>query len=157
MLRKSWRYIAVLLALGLLASLTVGGALAAQPGNGKGKGPKNKPQGRPVHAVGTTVGATTMQSIIVRPKQKAQATPQANATPNAKAKPARPDVTFVITQDTKIVGEGVTSGARPDLAALPAGTRVNVVGRVAPAGDQNAGKNVARMIVLQGPEDADDD
>ena len=157
MSRRSWRYIVVLMAVGLLTSLTVGGALAAQPGKGKGNGPKNNPKGRPVHAVGTTVGATTLQSITVRPKQQAQANQQANATPNAKAKPARPDVTFVITPDTKIVGEGVTPDARPDLAALQPGTRVNVVGRVAPAGDPNEGKPVARIIVLQGPEDADDD
>src|SRR3712207_2479982 len=125
MSRRSWRYMVVLLAVGLLASLTVRGALAAQPGKSKGNGPKNNPKGRPVHAVGTTVGTTTLTEITVRPKQKAQATPQANATPNAKAKPARPDVTFVVTQDTKITGEGVTPDARPNLAALPAGTRVN--------------------------------
>ena len=156
MSRRSWRYIVVLMAVGLLASLTVGGALAAQPGKGKGNGPKNNPKGRPVHAVGTTVGPITT-TITVRPKQQAQANQQANATPNAKAKPARPDVTFVITQDTKIVGEGVTPDARPDLTALPSGTRVNVVGRVAPAGDPNEGKPVARIIVLQGAADADDD
>ena len=157
MSRRSWRYIVVLLALGLLASLTVGGVLAAEPGKGKGNGPKNNPKGRPVHAVGTTVGPTTMQSITVQPKQKTQATPQANATPNARAKPARTPVTFVITPETKIVGEGVTPDARPNLAALPAGTRVNVIGRTAPAGAPNAGSNVARIIVLQGAADADDD
>ena len=156
MLRKSWRYIAVLLALGLLASLTVGGALAAQPGNGKGNGPKNNPKGRPVHAVGTTVAPTNATTITVQPKQKSKANLPANAAPNATAKTAGKPVTFVVTPDTKIVGEGVTPESKPDLAALPAGTRVNVVGRVAPAGAQNAGSNVARLIVLQGPEDADD-
>ena len=155
-MRKSWRYIVVLLALGLLASLTVVGALAAQPGNGKGNGPKTNPKGRPVHAVGTTVGTTTDALITVQPKQKAQANLPANAAQQARAKTAGTPVEFVVTPETKIVGEGVTPGARPDLTALPAGTRVNVVGRTAPAGAQNAGSNVARIIVLQGAADADD-
>ena len=157
MLRKSWRSIVVLLALGLLASLTVGGALAAQPGNGKGNGPKTSPKGRPVHAVGTTVGPTTATSITVQPKQKAQANLPTNAAPQAKAKAAGTPVTFVVTPDTTIVGQGVTPETRPDLAALPAGTRVNVVGRTAPAGAPNAGSTVARIIVLQGAADADDE
>ena len=157
MLRRSWRYLVVLLAIGLLAGLTVGGAVAAEPGKGKGTGPLNNPKGRPVHAVGTIVEPTDASTITVRPKQKANANLPANAAPNARAKAAATPVTFAVTPDTKFAGEGVTPDAKPDLNALPAGTRVNVVGRVAPAGDQNAGKNVARIIVLQGPEDADDD
>ena len=68
MLRRSWRYIAVLLALGLLASLMVGSALAAQPGKGNAQGPKNK--GKVVHVNGTvqgTVSATIdIQKMIWR-------------------------------------------------------------------------------------------
>ncbi len=155
MLRKSWRYIAVLLALGLLTSLTIGGALAAQPGNGKGKGPKNNPLGRPVHAVGTTVGTPSATSITVQPKQKGKANLPANAAPNAKAKTAGTPVTFVVTPDTKIVGEGIAEGTTPNLTQVaPANARVNVVGRMGTEG-ANKDKPVARVIVILGPEDAD--
>ena len=143
MLRKSWRYIVVLLALGLLASLTVGGALAAQPGNGKGnaQGPKNK--GKIVHVNGTVQGQVSASSITVVPKTRGKSGKSTTA------------VTFAVNGDTKIVGYGIQEGTKvslsPQIAADKA--RVNVVGRAA-TGNANP---VASVIVLLGPADEDED
>ena len=138
MLRKSWRYIAVLLALALLTSLTVGGALAAQPGNGKAKGLKNKP-GKVVHVNGT-VASFSGGTLTVTPKKKG----------NATAAPA--NQAFTITGDTKITGEGTTPDTKATSAQLVPKARVNVVGR---KGTDD--KVVAQVVVVLGPEDADDD
>ena len=141
MLRKSWRYIAVLLALGLLTSLTVGGALAAQPGNGKAKGLKNKP-GKVVHVNGTVASPPGGgDEFTVSPKAKQKGNTAATPTP----------VRFTITANTKIVGEGATPGTTATKAQLIAGARVNVVGRTV------NDKTEARVIVLLGPEDDGDD
>ena len=148
MLRKSWRYIAVLLAMGRLASLTVGGALAAQPGNGKGnaKGPKNK--GKIVHVNGT-VTTPPGSTIMVQPKT-------AGKSGTRSGRPTTPQTFTVDPATTKIVGYGIQEGSTPSLAQVAGtGTRVNVVGR-RPAGSAD-GTPVASIIVVLGPEDADED
>jgi hypothetical protein len=147
MLRKSWRYIAVLLALGLLTSLTVGGALAAQPGKGKGQGQSKGPLNRVkvTHVNGTVQGAASATSITVVPKARGKSGKSTDA------------VTFVVMPDTKIVGEGIAEGTTPNLAQVaPDKARVNVVGRMGTEGT-NKDKPVARVIVILGPEDADED
>ena len=144
MSRRSWRYMFVLLALGLLASLTVGSAVAAQPGNGNGKanGQKNKP-GKVVHVNGTLQAAASATSITVVPKARGKSGKQGAAQ------------TFTVNGDTKIVGEGVQEGTKVTLSPqlAPANARVNIVGRAASGG----GNPVASVIVLLGPADQDDD
>ena len=141
MLRRSWRYIAVLLALGLLASLMVGSALAAQPGKGNAQGPKNK--GKVVHVNGTVQGTVSATSITVVPKARGKSGKQGSAQ------------TFTVNGDTKIVGYGIQEGTKvslsPQIAADKA--RVNVVSRAA-TGNANP---VATVIVLLGPADEDED
>jgi hypothetical protein len=142
MLGKSWRYLMVLLALGLLASLTVGAAVAAQPGKGKGNGPKIK--GKIVHVNGTVV-STGSNTLTVAPKQKGKATPTAAA--------AAPPVTFTIATNTKLAAEGAAPGAAVTLSQFAQGARVNVVGRMSADGKTV----VAKVAVLLGPEDDSDD
>ena len=134
----------VLLALGLLASLTVGSAVAAQPGNGNGKanGQKNKP-GKVVHVNGTVQGTVSGTSITVLPKARGKSGKQGSAQ------------TFTVNGDTKIVGEGVQEGTKVTLSPqlAPKDARVNVVGRKVSGSDTP----VASVIVLLGPADQDDD
>ena len=145
--RTGWRYAAVLLLVGLLAALTVGGALAAEPGKGKGqgqgqgKGAQNRVK---VAHVNGTVQGTPGGTITVVP------------TARGKSGRSADPVTFVVTGDTKIVGEGIAAGATPNLAQVaPEKARVNVVG-LKEAQGANAGNPVARVIVVLGPEDADE-
>ena len=146
--RRGWRYAAVLLLVGLLTALTVGGALAAEPGTGKGqgqgqgKGAQNRV--KVAHVNGTVQGAPGDTSITVVPKAR------------GKSGKSTDPVTFVVTPDTKIVGEGIAEGTTPSLAQVaPDKARVNVVGRMGSQG-ANAGRPVARVIVVLGPEDADE-
>lgn len=128
MMRHFGRLLVMLAMATLLVGATAGGALAA-PGKGQGSGSK---PGRSAHAVGTITAYSAGKSISVLPRNPKKGTTA---------------VTFTITPETRIVGHGSDAQAAP----VPAvGARVNVVGRTA-----SDGTNVARMIVVQGPEDDD--
>ena len=129
-MRHCGRLLVMLAMAALLMGATAGGALAG-PGKGQGSGSK---QGRSAHAVGTITAYSAGKSISVLPRNPKKGTAA---------------MTVTITPDTRIVGHGSDAQTAP----LPAvGARVNVVGRTAPDGTR-----VARVIVLQGPEDDDND
>ena len=147
--RRGRRYAVVLLLVGLLAALTAGGALAAEPGKGRGpgqgqgKGAQNRV--KVAHVNGTVQGVPSDTGITVVPKAR------------GKSGKSTDPVTFVVTADTKIVGAGIAAGTTPSLAQVaPDKARVNVVG-LKEAPGANTGNPVARIIVVLGPEDADED
>ncbi len=139
------RWLVALTLVGLLSALTVGAALAVEPGKGQGQGQGQGGQNRvKVAHVNGTVQGTPGGTITVAPQAR------------GKSGKAADSVTFAVTGDTKIVGAGMAEGATPSLAQVaPDKARVNVVG-LKQARGANAGNPVARIIVVLGPEDADE-
>jgi hypothetical protein len=72
MARRGWCAAAVLLLVVLLAALTVGGALAAEPGKGQGQGQGKGARHRVkvAHVTGTVQGAPSATSVTVVPQAR---------------------------------------------------------------------------------------
>src|SRR5688500_10931804 len=99
---RARRWLVALTLVGLLSALTVGAALAVEPGKGKGQGQGKGAQNRvKVAHVNGTVQGTPGATITVVPKAR------------GKSGKSTDPVTFVVTGDTKIVGEGIAEGSTP--------------------------------------------